>query len=527
MFKSYRCIPEDIHANIPNTNTLKILHVNIRSLNCNFSALETILHRLSAPADIIILSECWLSKCPTLPGITGFTSCNSDYNNQNAGVAAYVRENLIYSYDLVDFNDADCLLLKFSNSMAILGMYRSPSYKDIDRFLGSLDATLKGLNNYQNVAIIGDININPDSYDHSKADLYLDVLASYGMLPTYVFPTRKKSCLDHVILRSRTSTVTIVLDSLFTDHAPVFFSSDLKLNTNNVKRVRKHIDIESCVQQLEMTDFSHVLACDNGDVATDYLIDILSDVVKTNTSVKYIPSRKRIIKPWITLGLLKCLRNRDRLFSKTKKQPENLILQLSYKRYKNFVNNLIKKVKQEYERAEFLKVKGQSKATWELVRKVGNVCRPHNPASKLIPPSGDPFSTANLINQYFANVGKKIALEITSNSDTMSNYYDSNKSEIPAPLSSMALCGTDCREIEAIINGLKNASAAGSDGIPTVLIKASKEILIPILVHIFNLCISSGIFPKAFKKALVSPFYKNGDRGSVSNYRPISVLPVL
>ena len=51
-----------------------------------------------------------------------------------------------------------------------------------------------------------------------------------------------------------------------------------------------------------------------------------------------------------------------------------------------------------------------------------------------------------------------------------------------------------------------------------------KEISKP-LCHIFNLSLSTGIFPDKLKIARVTPVFKSGDKCELSNYRPISVLP--
>lgn len=48
----------------------------------------------------------------------------------------------------------------------------------------------------------------------------------------------------------------------------------------------------------------------------------------------------------------------------------------------------------------------------------------------------------------------------------------------------------------------------------------------PSITHICNVAISWGVFPRAFKKLLVTPVYKYGDN-LVSNYRPTSVLSIL
>lgn len=90
------------------------------------------------------------------------------------------------------------------------------------------------------------------------------------------------------------------------------------------------------------------------------LVHTLSLAVQTHTKSMVVPSSKRIKKPWITPGLLRCMRNRDKLYRKTKKEPNNETLNVTYKRYKNFCNNLLKKLKKEYESSEFLKRKKKS-----------------------------------------------------------------------------------------------------------------------------------------------------------------------
>lgn len=50
--------------------------------------------------------------------------------------------------------------------------------------------------------------------------------------------------------------------------------------------------------------------------------------------------------------------------------------------------------------------------------------------------------------------------------------------------------------------------------------------LTPVLAHIFNLSISQGTFPDGMKKAIIVPIHKSGDKDDLSNYRPISILPL-
>lgn len=48
----------------------------------------------------------------------------------------------------------------------------------------------------------------------------------------------------------------------------------------------------------------------------------------------------------------------------------------------------------------------------------------------------------------------------------------------------------------------------------------------PTLVHIFNLCMRTGTFPKSMQIAKVVMIYKSGYITNPSNYRPISILPI-
>ena len=47
------------------------------------------------------------------------------------------------------------------------------------------------------------------------------------------------------------------------------------------------------------------------------------------------------------------------------------------------------------------------------------------------------------------------------------------------------------------------------------------------LAYICNLSLNNSIFPDKWKKAKVTPIFKSGDKSNVSNYRPISVVPII
>jgi hypothetical protein len=81
--------------------------------------------------------------------------------------------------------------------------------------------------------------------------------------------------------------------------------------------------------------------------------------------------------------------------------------------------------------------------------------------------------------------------------------------------------------VSKIIDGLKNKSSYGWDGLSSKLLKSIKDSILEPLTVIINQALNSGIFPKRLKIAKISPIFKKGDKKLFCNYRPISVLPTL
>ena len=76
-----------------------------------------------------------------------------------------------------------------------------------------------------------------------------------------------------------------------------------------------------------------------------------------------------------------------------------------------------------------------------------------------------------------------------------------------------------CKEI-------KLSKSSGFDDISSRVFKDAFLVMIPQLVHIFNSSFIAGKFPDKWKQATIIPLYKGGDKMDVSNYRPISLLPL-
>ena len=69
-------------------------------------------------------------------------------------------------------------------------------------------------------------------------------------------------------------------------------------------------------------------------------------------------------------------------------------------------------------------------------------------------------------------------------------------------------------------------SAPGPDGITVSLLQAVKEELLAPLLIIYEKTLSSGIVPKNWKEATVTPIFKKGTKGEAGNYRPVSLTSI-
>ena len=85
----------------------------------------------------------------------------------------------------------------------------------------------------------------------------------------------------------------------------------------------------------------------------------------------------------------------------------------------------------------------------------------------------------------------------------------------------------DGANAERALGRMKKSFGFGSDGIASHFINFAFPILLQSLCSIFNSSINTGKFPDSWKTARVAPTFKSGERDDWSNYRPISVLPVV
>ena len=80
-------------------------------------------------------------------------------------------------------------------------------------------------------------------------------------------------------------------------------------------------------------------------------------------------------------------------------------------------------------------------------------------------------------------------------------------------------------EVKNVIVSLKEASP-GWDDIHAKIIKCTYNLFMDPLTHVLHLSMLQGVVPNELKIARVIPLFKADNNMLISNYRPVSVLPV-
>jgi hypothetical protein len=501
---------------------------NIRSHQCNLDYFKCVLKRANLMPDVIVLTECWLPVCPQLPVLHGYNCFASDQHYlQNDGVIIFVKEQLSVKVQKMYVKEANSLCLTINNEIDLIGIYRSPSYCNPATFIDSLNTFLSRRIDCRHTIITGDMNINivPNACS-SGADDYLNVCSEHGFYAGNILPTRGKNCLDHVMIKSKHKAAVITCNEDITDHSLIMTLLDYAIQNEKRKYTTK-IDLNAIDYEIKSIDWSLLYELNNIDDACDFFCTSIVEIIEKYKKVIPVSNSELTIKHWITPGLLKCIRKRSRLHLQAIKNPNDVMIQTQYKKYRNTCCDLLKETKAKHHQRELLDARLDAKKTWKTVKSVCNIAPTRTQVSELLRLDTEPTESLNKVNTFFSSVGRNLA-EVTLNRMGVSETYLAkiHKGEIP-PVSSLFLRPTDTHEVASYIRQLKSGSSPGLDGITPDILKTAISSVVEPLTYICNLSIISATFPNILKVASITPIFKTGSREEVTNYRPISLLSVI
>ena len=77
-----------------------------------------------------------------------------------------------------------------------------------------------------------------------------------------------------------------------------------------------------------------------------------------------------------------------------------------------------------------------------------------------------------------------------------------------------------------LIDNIDTTKSSGFQNISSKCLRDTLSVLVSQLLYIFKQSYKLGIFPTDWKKASILPLFKGGVKENVSNYRPVSILPI-
>ena len=127
---------------------------------------------------------------------------------------------------------------------------------------------------------------------------------------------------------------------------------------------------------------------------------------------------------------------------------------------------------------------------------------------------------SNTFNEYFVNVADKITKAIPRTPNSAMKYLRSNSENSlhPSPVTHF--------EVVDIVSNFDSAKSIGPYSIPVNLLKILKRHISHPLAELVNQSFLKEIFSHKLKVAIVVSIYKKGDPEDVSNYMPMSLLPI-
>ncbi len=253
----------------------------------------------------------------------------------------------------------------------------------------------------------------------------------------------------------------------------------------------------------------------------------MTDTVNSSRKIKNKSSRLRKLKPWITVELIKMIRQRDKLSKIVNRQPFNINLKTYYRAYRHTLSLELKNAKRVYYRNKLNQNDKNPRLFWGVINELAGVRvnKDAFPLNKFRPNEINHTSLqykeiADEFNLFFSNVGQNLAnsISITNNPivDDVDYRLDCvfNLHTITEP------------DIIRHVTSLRGGSAPGCDNVPASVLKQNIHVFSKPLLHLVNLSISSGVFPSIYKIAKVFPLYKANDYTDKNNFRPISLLSV-
>ena len=223
---------------------------------------------------------------------------------------------------------------------------------------------------------------------------------------------------------------------------------------------------------------------------------------------------KQNVGPWAADADVVAARcQRDKLYRRAVATGDSVIWQ-QYRSSRNKVNKLLRNANCSYLSKLASSKQEQSAKFWKYFRHLSHC------GAKTSLSLEDLDFTSDDLNNYFLSVADKTVQGISFTNISQLSFITVN-----AAMFHLSTVSDDT--VISAISSLDTNKAAGVDGIPARFIKAHSASIGGLIACLVNHCIASDIFPDLWKHAVVTPVQKSKENMEITNFCPISVLPVL
>ena len=518
---------------------LKVGLININGIYSKMHEIAPILnHQL---VDVLVVNETKLDDTVDSAEFENlyYHLYRRDRTRHGGGLFVYVK-NCISIYALDFDQEAEIISLQIAvNSLkiGIIACYR-PESINCNLFFDKLEKhTLDLVANSNNIMIIGDLNYNLLESQPNQLTNFMNSFGFYNTIKegTRTNPITKVQTLLDVILTLCISSflTSCVFHNSFSDHALIittFKYGSSKPDSCLLKsRCLSKNRLRLIKRALQLCSFDHLARMNDVDELWLYIRTTITTIVDLLAPIKNCRIKPNGVA-WFDGDLNKLHKKREYFHNKYLSTKDDA----DKKRYvdlRNKFNSAYRRKKAGYFQGILEEFGTSSRSLWAKLYPILNP----NKKSTLnsVRSNGKlynaPAEIARIFLETFSTaIASFVHLPLVECLRYSRVHLDNQRLEDPA----FSTCTNQFSfrpihpgEMKRRILNLDKSSSQGFAGIPTkVLNHCSDELTLP-LTLLFRACILSKRFPNELKVAMITPIFKGkGDKNSLDNYRPISVL---
>lgn len=489
----------------------------------------------SEQPDIVMLSETHVTE--NIEGfelnLDGYNIFNCESNSKHTGgVLICVRNELQYEIKCKLKVDMQFWLLSVNvwlggEKWLVTTIYRSPS-SSVGEFKVFFT---QWCNEYLNenegrILLTGDFNVDLLKTDGASR-MMMKFISDQGLKQIVDKPTRitenSKTLIDYVILDLDNMDVSVNLDPVkkVSDHETICIKIQVRETPKAIKKSIKLLKYNRSVfnELLQSVNFEDMFAnSDINSVSLEFKEKLIK-CVDSLTYCKVINSNNGIngSNRWFDSTLARMKLERDISYRRASFYGDNCHW-LEYKMKRNTYKNALVKSKDTYIKQQIESKSGDQKGMWKVIKDL-----------LLARDNSNSFTKLNINNEMITN-SEEIA-------ERLNRYFVQSIEEINASIPQIPFiissgCAPNifsfryCNENSLLNTIQKLNKKKDCDGINTEMIHQSLEIIGPILMHIINLSLTTGIFPCHWKESIIIPIEKVKMTIKCEEIRPINMLPV-